>query len=168
MSSDRIPTDLEDQPLPLPGTVLFRSVLTGFVAGALIGGVIGSFVAGALLDVLYFGMFGAAIGAIYGAPVGLLLGLFMAVWFRVADPRRSTVRLTVTVLSIFVAVVVLVGFWPNDGLNLKYLPIPFVGVATWFGLLLVLKPSRPDAREDQPSSEKFPEVAWDRDVGSDG
>lgn len=167
MSSSQLPADLDEQRLPLSGTVLFRSVLAGFVAGTLIGAVVGSLAAGASLDMLYFGVVGAAIGAIYGTPVGMVLGVFMAVWFKVSNPHRATVRITVTALSVAVSVIMLAWSWPDDGFIVPYLTIPLIGVATWFGLALVLKPSRPDAREDHPKSDNGRTITWDRDVDSD-
>lgn len=167
VSSSQLPTNLDEQPLPLSGTVLFRSVLAGFVAGTLIGAAIGSLAAAAPLDMLYFGVVGAAIGAIYGTPVGMVLGVFMAVWFKVSNPHRATVRITVTAVSIAVSAVMLAWSWPEGGFNVQYLTIPLIGATTWFGLAIVLKPSRPDAREDHPKSDHGQTISWDRDVDSD-
>ena len=167
MPGTRRPARDNEEPLPRAGTILVRSMLTGFVAGALIGVVVGSAVGWVYGDPLSGAAVGVAFGILYGLPFGLLLGILMAVWRGVARPRRSTVRLTVTVLST-VAAIVIAWALSEGWSDVIYVPIPFVGIATWFGIAVVLKPSRPDTDDDPPRTERSPTIAWDRDVSAGG
>jgi hypothetical protein len=145
-----------DEPLPLPGTVLFRSSVAGLAVGALIGFDFGCLASVALVDRLFFGLVGAGFGAIFGTPVGVALGLMMAAWFRASQPERQTVRVVVTVLSVLMAALVMWLLGPTDVANHYFIALlaPAVGVLTWFGLSLVLIPTRSEQGESPPDSRK--------------
>jgi hypothetical protein len=136
-------------PLPLPGTVLFRSCVAGLTAGAVIGFVFGCLASLALADRVFFGLVGAGFGASFGIPVGATLGLVMASWFRISQPKRQTVRIAVTLLSVLVAAFVMWLLGPTDVANLYFIPLvaPSAGLLTWFGLSPVLRPTRSEGRD---------------------
>ncbi len=100
-----------------------------------------------LADRLYYGWVGAVIGVIFGAPVGFVLGVVMAFWLLLVQPTRKAIHWTITTLSVIVAFLVM---WLFDlealflGPQFLSLVLPLIVLITWFGLPLVLRPSRPD------------------------
>lgn len=130
-------TDLEKVPLPAPVTVIIRSGLAGLLSGVVIAVLLWVLILGATLDVFLVAL---AVGAVAGIAVGLVLGLLMAIWFSVAVPHRSGVRRLVTVVSVALSLLLIVWGFASEAVYFWYVPV-IVGIATWFVLPLVLKPS---------------------------
>ena len=87
-----------------------------------------------------------------GMVLGAVLGLVMAGWFRVSQPSRQTVRIVVTLLSVLVAALVMWLLGPPDVANAYSISLvaPMAGVLAWFGLAVVLRPTRSEEGETRP------------------
>ncbi len=132
----------ETLPYPGAGKVVLRSIAAGLLSGASMGAML-ALLTEPSIDWL---MLAAIVAATLGTAVGLILGVLMAIWLGASTPKRSSVRRVVTAASIIGSYILLMAIFRVG--YLQYLLLPFIGIATWVGVPMVLKTPEVAGRHD--------------------